>query len=211
MATAKITMVGLMNYCEANNINLWASLDLPAGMNDQDFINAVVLRGGEFEVLYPDPDYFAGAIGAWSQMRKHTFERWVKALAIDYEPLENYNRQESWSDNKSTQREENGTTVDNRTSSENGSNENKVSAFDSSSYQPKEQDTSSNASNSAGLSSSQSIGKGTEGSMHTGVVKGNIGTMTSQKMLTDELAVARFSLYEEAADLFCSDFLIYTY
>lgn len=203
MATAKITMVGLMNYCEANNINLWASLDLPAGMNDQDFINAVVLRGGEFEVLYPDPDYFAGAIGAWSQMRKHTFERWVKALAIDYEPLENYNRQESWSDNKSTQREENGTTVDSRTNS----NENKVSAFDSSAYQPKEMDTGT----SAGLSNSQSTGKGTEGSMHTGVVKGNIGTMTSQKMLTDELTVARFSLYEEAADLFCSDFLIYTY
>lgn len=203
MATAKITMVGMMNYCEANNINLWAGLDLPTGMSDTDFKAAVVLRGGEFEVLYPDPDYFAGAIGAWSQMRKHTFERWVKALAIDYDPLENYNRQESWSDNKSTQREENGTTVDSRSST----NENKVSAFDSSDYNPKEKDTGA----SAGLSSSQSTGRGTEGSMHTGIVKGNIGTMTSQKMLTDELEVARFSLYEEAADLFCSDFLVYTY
>ena len=54
------------------------------------------LYGSEFEVLYANPQYMQSMIGIWSNKWYHTFERWIKALDIDYDPLENYDRREEW-------------------------------------------------------------------------------------------------------------------
>lgn len=215
MATAKITLIGFNNYYE----NLWDLLMVPSGINKQELINSILMKGGEFEVLYSNPEFMKNMIGVWSSKWMHTMERWVKALSINYDPLENYDRREEWLDdnkrNSSTNRSETAIGHDDSTSSGSGNTTNERSAFDSSDYQPHDKsDSTSSGSNS---SDSKTTASGNinenENSLNkrTGRAHGNIGVTTSQQMLESELEIARWNLYDEIADLFLSEFCIYTY
>lgn len=64
---------------------------------DKDTLLAdVVMTGGRFEPLYANPDYFRFMSGLWWKKWERTFEKWFDAFDIEYNPLENYDRQESW-------------------------------------------------------------------------------------------------------------------
>ncbi|MBO7693239.1 MAG: hypothetical protein J6T10_11475 [Methanobrevibacter sp.] len=215
MATAKITLIGFNNYYE----NLWDLLIVPSGINKQELINNILMKGGEFEVLYSNPEFMKNMIGVWSSKWMHTMERWVKALSINYEPLENYDRREEWLDvnNRSgnTNRTESATGHDDSTSSGSGNTTNERSAFDDSDYSP--HDKSNSTSSGSNTSNSKTDATGTinenesETNRRTGRAHGNIGVTTSQQMLESELEIARWNLYDEIADLFLSEFCIYTY
>ena len=101
MAIAKITMIGFYNYLAHDNEDLFEFLSVPEGIDKDTLVNNILLRGGEFEVLYSDPDFFKNMIGVWSNKWQRTMQRWMNALSIDYNPLENYDRMEDWEDNGS--------------------------------------------------------------------------------------------------------------
>ena len=215
MATAKITLIGFNNYYE----NLWDLLMVPSGIDKQLLINNILMKGGEFEVLYSNPEFMKNMIGVWSAKWMHTMERWVKALSINYDPLENYDRREEWLDENSrtgkTSRTEYANGSDSSTSSGSGSTTNERSAFDASDYSPHDKSSStssgSNTSNSS-TSASGNINENESGTnKRTGRAHGNIGVTTSQQMLQSEIEVAKWNLYDEIADLFLSEFCIYTY
>lgn len=264
MSLAKITLYGMFQWMQNSEDDLFSQLDLPDGMEASDLINAIMMHGSEFEVLYANPQYMQSMIGIWSNKWYHTFERWIKALDIDYDPLENYDRREEWTDAGSKNRSGSGTDTGFRTNAENrhnstqsaentnsqsanstysksehdSTNEHTVSAYDSSTYQPeskdelKDDDTTTN-----GRSATSSIGKKTNtddvienrseaetdsrnrsdqeqeatAAAHSGRIHGNIGVTTSQQMLEAELNIAKFNLYEEAANLFLTELTIYTY
>lgn len=215
MATAKITLIGFNNYYE----NLWDLLMVPSGINKQELINNILMKGGEFEVLYSNPEFMKNMIGVWSSKWMHTMERWVKALSINYDPLENYDRKEEWLDNGSrnanTKRVESASGHDDSTSSGSGNTTNSRSAFDDSDYSPHDKSDStssgSNTSNSTTSATGSIDEKENTSNLRTGRAHGNIGVTTSQQMLESELEIARWNLYDEIADLFLSEFCIYTY
>lgn len=106
MAHATMTLIGLYNY----DNNLFDLLTLPATLDKDTLVDNLLLRSGQFEVLYPDPDFMKFSIGAWSRKWQATFQRWVDALAIEYDPLENYDRREEWTDKRHGASAENRTT-----------------------------------------------------------------------------------------------------
>ena len=109
---AKITLIGLYNF----DNRLFDNLTFPDGIDKEIAVNEILIRSGEFEVLYPDLEFNKFQIGRWGVKHYRTFEKWIRALNIDYEPLENYDRIEEWTDkNTGTQTTKNtGTqTVDN--------------------------------------------------------------------------------------------------
>lgn len=59
-------------------------------------MSTIVQTGGRFEPLYSDPDYYRIMCGFWWQKWQRTFEKWFDAFDIEYNPLENYDRQETW-------------------------------------------------------------------------------------------------------------------
>lgn len=64
---------------------------------DKDVLLATIVQtGGQFEPLYSDPDYFRLHCGYWWNKWKRTFQKWFDAFDIEYNPLENYDRQEQW-------------------------------------------------------------------------------------------------------------------
>ena len=164
MSSAKITTVGFYQYMNAYNNDLFGLLNLPPGIDKNTLINNILLRGGEFEVVYSNPDFYKSAIGLWSNKHYRTFEKWINALNIDYNPLENYDRMEEWTDsgsrtntgtvsdsgsitNTATQ-STNTTGKDNFTGSGNSTNTDEISAYNSASFQNDKKNTT-NSSNSS--------------------------------------------------------------
>lgn len=96
MSSSKLTMIGLYEY----DNTLFDNLSLPEGLDKDTLIDNILLRSGEFEVIYPDTDFMKFSIGAWSRKWSPTITRWVTALAIEYNPLENYDRYEHWTDER---------------------------------------------------------------------------------------------------------------
>lgn len=231
MATAKICLIDFNRWMIANNDDLFSLLKLPEGIDKDTLVGNILLRGGEFECVYSDPSFIQNAIAVWSSKWYRTFDKWVKALAIEYSPLENYDRMEEWTDNRKKEDSasdgsngsigENGSFNNNGNSSDNSMTENKVSAFDSSDYQPSQQTTteasnsnSNSGSDSRNTTTSNSLthsGEESEDSTHKGRIHGNVGVTTSQQMLISELELAEWNLYEHITDIFLSEFVIPIY
>lgn len=151
----KLTLIGLYNYDDS----LFEGITLPDELDSDTLISNILMKGGEFEVTYPRPDVLKSCITAWSAKWQDTFTRWVEALAIDYAPLENYDRNEYWTDDKDyTETNDDTTTVndtDNKTMSassnasvtssstatDDSTTTNTRSAFDSSTYSNHDQTT----------------------------------------------------------------------
>ena len=91
---AKMTLIGLYNYDDS----LFDGLTFPDGINKDIAVNEILMRSGEFEVLYSNLEFNKYQIGKWGEKHYRTFEKWIRALNIEYEPLENYDRMEEWTD-----------------------------------------------------------------------------------------------------------------
>lgn len=122
MAIAKITMLGLEIALNYRNESIFDLMNLPAGIDKETVTDNIIVEGGEFEVLYADPNFFKNAVGVWSKKHYRTFEKWINALNIEYAPLENYDRFEDWNDssNENSNRKHSGTSKDDDNTQRNG-------------------------------------------------------------------------------------------
>ena len=99
MSTAKITLISFNKYLyEMEGKTLFDDLILPSGIDKDVLTGNILLRGGEFEVLYSDPYFLRDAVSLWGKKWYRTFEKWINALSLEYNPLENYDRKEDYSD-----------------------------------------------------------------------------------------------------------------
>ena len=188
MAEAKITLIGMMEYFQTEHSDLFANLALPTGVNKDTLIGAIVLRGAEFPMLWANPYFVQTMIGQWSRKMAPTFNRWVKALNIEYEPLYNYDRYEEYTDKENT------------AGSSSGTNTRKVTGYDSDTLRTNDQNTD------------ESEAEGNRELEHKAHLYGNIGVTTSQQMLEAEVDIRRkFNIYEMIAEEFCNEFCVMVY
>lgn len=191
MATAKLTLIGMYNYDDT----LFDGLQLPDYFDKETLVNTILLAGGEFGALYPNADFMKQAITLWSAKNQRYFERLAKLMQIDYEPLENYNRKEDWTDKGSGSSEsefENDST-----------NTGQVSAFNSSDFENRDKSTGKDAGTSSGSSEYENH--------REGYARGNIGVMSSQNMYLQEMSVLGISPYDVIAGDFINEFCIKLY
>ena len=231
MSVAKITLIGMETFLNKTDKSVFDLLTLPEGIGKDNLCDNIILECGEFETVYSDPDFMRTAIGAWGRKHFRTFEKWITALNLEYNPIENYDRMEDWTDtgNKkntldftddSTIKSEGKTTTEGN-SEQNGSTEDLVSAFDSSSYQESEKhviDTDENHADEVNSENTTTNGtvqntKGNEDTTgrHIGRIHGNVGVTTSQQMLQAELDISRFNIIQEITDLFTKEMCIMIY
>lgn len=191
MATAKVTLIGLYKYSP----EIFDGLDLPDYFDKTTLVNSILLAGGEFPALYPDPDFMALAVKLWSDKNQRYFSRLVKLMENDYEPLENYNRRENWHD------------TGHGTSQSEYSNDTdeigKVSAFNSSAFENRDRSTGTDTGNSSGSNEYESH--------REGYARGNIGVMSSQDMFRQELDIINLSPYDLLAGDFINEFCLKVY
>ena len=98
MSSAKITLFSFAQWMQMHDKDLFSEMILPEGVDKDTLTDNILIRGGEFEVIYAQPDFMQRAIGSWSKKWYRTFAKWVEALDIEYNPLENYDRMEDFTD-----------------------------------------------------------------------------------------------------------------
>lgn len=200
---ATMTLIGLYNY----DPTIFDLMTLPAGIDKEQVKDNILIQSSDFEILYPDPDFIKVAAKRWSDKWYFTFDKWLKALAIEYDPLNNYDRHEEYEDTGTETRADSGTSSG--TTKSDGTTQHDISAYDSSTMREDTKDTT----NATGTDSTSSSSNGTTATSlnHKAHLYGNIGVTTSQQMLEAELQVARFNLIDQITECFINEFCILVY
>ena len=105
---SSVTIMGLYNY----DPTLFANMEFPTGFTTQDadnLINSIIMETAELEVLYNSPVFMKSIIGVWSKKELPTWNRIYAAARAEYNPIENYDRQETSSDTSTASRQHSGT------------------------------------------------------------------------------------------------------
>lgn len=191
MSSAKITLLSFYEWLKWEEKDLFSEMVLPEGIDRDVLTDNILMRGGEFEVIYSEPHFMQRAIGSWSKKWYRTFSKWITALNIEYSPLENYDRKEDYTDTssrglKTLGRKDSGNTrtfdnedkqtldtEDKLTYDTTNTSEKEVSAFDSSTYQPSEKVTTDMDGTETTTHS------GTDTMAHSGTVTDEYGEGTS--------------------------------
>ena len=245
-----LTLTQLSNLAANENIDMWAGLQLPADSPiDRDvLINTIIEHCGLNIPVYSDPFVMSNAIALWSAKNQYTFEHVGKIYEASYSPIENYDRYEDMStdhsrslkdDTKSSGKKNELNTVasntgENKTTEHSGKDstvdETKTSAYDSSTYQPEnynttdlthgEKITENGSANSSGSSnkktdSSSTVNKGvseTEKTTQKNHIRGNIGVTTAMAMEREEMDyIANYNPYTFLSGLFENELTLFVY
>ena len=180
MSNFKSTIYAFDYYLEDG---LFKYLVLPDGIDRDTLISTILMECGEMQPLYTDAEFMQNMIGVWSKKYEWTFDKWNKAMNIEYDPLYNYDRHEEWDNTNNVKNE-----------SEAGTSR---SSFDSASLTPYDKVQGKDD---------------TEGhEIRKGHLYGNIGVTTSQQMLESEFKIGEWNIYEHIKDLFMQTFCIMIY
>lgn len=229
MANYTMTIAGLYNWDET----LFDAMDFPKNADKQNFIDSLILSYGSCEPLYPNWDFMKNtAIPAWSRKWKNNIEKVYDLLEkLEYNPVENYDRQENWKDSPNIIRETqlSGTDSNKQTAGQGSitkqtgadTNEQKVSAFNSSGYDPSEQGTMTYGNQTQVTTSGTNTNEFSYGrkdintekgsTEHSGRVHGNIGVTTTQQMMESEMSLRKQSFIDYCTGLFANDLLLLVY
>ena len=123
---ATMSILGLWN----NDHSIFDLLQLPEGFTAEDretVTDSILTECAELEVLYPAPSVMKNVIGIWSRKELPTWQRIYNASQLEYNPIENYRRDETETIEDDRAEEHSGT--DTNTAS--GSDTNRASGSDS--------------------------------------------------------------------------------
>ena len=180
MSQTGATLNDLMHLWDGD---LFDDITLPSGMDKTTVVNQIMLDNGLLEAIYPEHDLLKGLIKAHFLARQLDYQRLWDAVSQTYNPLYNLDRKNTLTER--TERTEN--TTGNTTSNATQSTEQKVSAFDSSTYQPSEQMSGNTSDNTDATTDTQGEDVHTLESHE----EGSIGVITPQDMLRREFDIRK--------------------
>lgn len=210
MENIRIPLMSLYNY----DNSIFDGLSLPDGINKETLIDKIMIRGGEYESIYTSVPFLKSAISNWSATHRHLIDKWLEVYNKDFEPLENYDRVEDWTDDGNNTTKGTGTTTgsDKAHAQGNVTGTNTVSAYNTNNLV---NDNGTSQGNTTDTTSSTQTGSTTESndvthSKHSGRVHGNIGVTTSMQMYESFwLLMGEYGdIYNAIATLFLQDFVV---
>lgn len=221
-----LTVEGLYNY----DNTLFDGFNVPEGLVKQIAIDAILMRTRELEILYPDFNYMKNRITIWSNKYQINWKKLYDTTVLEYNPIENYDRMEDWTDNDdetSTSARDN---TRNTTNTVKSTSTNEVmnsvnvtdqnTAFNAGLADHAKQITDGNTNENGSITNTET-GKDTENEnvnggrtgrhTRTGRAHGNIGVTTSQQMIQSERDLVVFNLYDVIAESFIENFCLMVY
>ena len=226
--TSTMSVLGLYQVDQT----IFDLLRLPDGIDRNTLVHSILLESANREVLYPDPAVLKNAIGLWAERSFLTWQKLLYTTTVEYDPISNYDRTESWTEqtNDSRESEEIGTsnTIQNQTNSsvgnvngvDDGSSTRQVKAFNDTALSDAEKtitnlttkrDTSdqTNIKLDGSAIDGRTVVDSSSGShTRTGHTSGNIGVTTTQQMIEAEREVVQFNIYDFIVKSFCDKFVL---
>lgn len=221
-----LTVEGLYNY----DNTLFDGFNVPDGLVKQIAIDAILMRTRELEILYPDFTYMKNRITIWSNKYQINWKKLYDTTVLEYNPIENYDRMEDWTDTDdetSTSARDN---TRNTTNTVKSTSTNEVmnsvnvtdqnTAFNAGLADHAKQITDGDTTENGSITNTET-GKDTENEnvnggrtgrhTRTGRAHGNIGVTTSQQMIQSERDLVVFNIYDVIAESFIENFCLMVY
>ena len=196
MLQPRMTLYGMYQY----DPTLFDGVILPEGMDKTLMVNQIIRQSGDLFPYYQAPPQVKSAITEWFTRRKGNFSKLWQGFTAEYNPIENYDRQED-----STETPNITHTLSN-SGQDASTNEADVQGYNGTDYVPNSRTKSSGTSSTNGTDTES----GTR--TYTSRVHGNIGVTTSAQMLEGELALRKsMDIYALIAAEFETDNLIQVY
>lgn len=89
-----LSIITLYNY----DPTIFENLVIPDELDKELLTDNIMLELGELELLYNDPTMMKFAIGRWSSKELKKWEDLYTTTVLDYNPIENYNRTDDFTD-----------------------------------------------------------------------------------------------------------------
>ena len=121
---SNMSVLGLYQYDE----DIFGNMHYPNGFttNDKDdFVYNLLMEVAELEVIYPNPSFMKSAITLWSRKECPTWNRIYAAAQLEYNPIENYDRQEETTDSTEASKQHSGTDTTTNTGTDTRTNSGK--------------------------------------------------------------------------------------
>ena len=90
MLQPRMTLYGMYQY----DPTLFDGMILPEGMDKTLMINQIIRQSGDLFPYYQVPPEVKSAITEWFTRRKDNFAKLWQGFTAEYNPIENYDRQE---------------------------------------------------------------------------------------------------------------------
>lgn len=196
-----------MNFQNQIDYGQYYGIDILGGIPEIPPLNLdtlkshIMIRCGLLIPLYSEPETMQAAFTHWFQYMDYDIKKMLLVSGIQYDPLENYRRNESetiWrhiKDDDDTTITDTGTITDDL----DGTTTNEVSAYNDDDYSPERRQTV-DQTNTRTLDTERVDGRDytrQHDERNSRTVYGNIGTMTTQDMFNQELdLLERFNPYD---------------
>ena len=229
--SATVSLLGLSRI----NPGILGDLVLPDGLDADLVKDNLLAETAELEVIYPDAVFMQAMIGRWSAKELPIWERLYKTTLLEYNPIENYDRMEEWTEaedtKKNTEADATGTSrtdtdgTSTRQSNTDGviNDQKYVSAYNEVEFTPTERDN--NTQNEKNNSEQKDVGTvavktsaenttdeiGNRNLLRKGRAHGNIGVTTSQQMIEAERDVALYNIIDVIINSFKNRFCLQVY
>lgn len=151
--------------------------------NRDAFFDYLLMECGDFEAIFPNVEMVCTRLSAWTSSRIDYWQRIYDVLCADYEPLWNYNRTDE--EKSDTTRNRQNDILD------------KVAGYDS--------------GNLVDSNNENAISNEDENYTHYIHAYGNIGVMSTQDLLKQEIEVANISMYDIILQEFKNTFCLAIY
>lgn len=210
----KLSVMAIENYLNSRtpSDSLFTNWTIPTGIDQDVLKREILVQSAEFEALYPDADFLKDEITNWSKVWYKTFDKWYKVLQIQYDPLFNYSMTEGGTTTTTGEAATSMASTTSGDSTASGSNTDGIWAYNTGS-DPTDTDKSDNSSSAttSSESGSQSASSETGEEIFTHHKEGNIGVMSTQKLLNEEWEAALLNLYKSIADVFITELTVPVY
>ena len=110
--SATVSLLGLSRI----NPGILDDLVLPDGLDADLVKDNLLAETAELEVIYPDALFMQSMIGRWSKKELPIWTRLYKTTQLEYNPIENYDRTEEWTEGENSARSVDAETTGNSTS-----------------------------------------------------------------------------------------------
>lgn len=195
---------------------LFDGMVLPDDINDDDtkklIVDDIILRHGDTPLFIPEPTVMKYYITSWSTKMLPIFQRYLDAVTAEYDPIENYNRNESTTISKSYSIGNTRTLNTSRGTTGTYTTEESVSAENVTTYSPDAKTTETPNTSVADTGTIADQGANVGSDTISGNIHGNIGVTTSQQMLEQELAlVPKLDIIRIISDSWAAEFCLAVY
>lgn len=201
---SRITLWGFYQFTDKH---LFDDVVLPEGIDKQRLIDLIMMESGDLYAYYQQPTFLKMQIDNFFARKYDDFARMYAALYADYNPIENYDRKEDWTDNFNES--VSGTATDETHDGSESSSTGKVSAMDSDDFVNDTYAESSTSGNSNATTTNEAQRENEAN--HDGRIHGNIGVTTSQQMIESELKLREYDIYLRIAKMFEKQIVVQVY